>query len=200
MYKAGKLGVDPRENLRLWDACLRFKATVVHATEGKEPVEHYSETRDWRDYINWAALIADPHGTYQGIPVFTPGDAPEGWGVSDDCEVVDVVDPNDMMDPGADIAEDLVAAKQTIGLLADTLGPDFRILKHAIVHDWTPRTLAETDGYGHRVTGAAYGMGMIRSALRQLAYFWDRLDSAERCETPRKFFPLAGFKALSAPH
>lgn len=203
MYKAGTLGIDPAENFRLWDATLWFSMTITHALEGAAPAEHWSDVVAFRDTVDWDKLLNSPGETYDGITMIpetvraeTEEPAPDENNEFND--VSDLTEPAD----GANWqsrADALIQAKQTVGLCADTLGPSFQILWHAVVHDWTPKMLAETDGYGHRVTGAAYGMGMVRSALRQLAYFRDRLASAERGETPRKFFPLAGRSSVTTP-
>lgn len=191
MAQRGDLGVNEPENRRHWFNAERLKRDM--ATSNGEPLSE-SASDDWRelamDYMGEALRSFDSDN---GLALsddmeFEDGGAPNGG-----CSVVD----NDASEPDGERA---IRSKQIIALAVEVLGPDFAVLKSAIQDNWTSRTIGENELFMDRVTAAACGKGMLRSALRNLTRFYDGLDRLEATgERPHDVWPLIGTHSKQYP-
>jgi hypothetical protein len=203
LYHGGKLGVGEIENRRHWSAALRLKRIMADARgeEALDIVENdWWDLVDWRVAIEWDKLIKDPDGTFQGLHVEDFGAAekreelrrdqggPKKYKDTNSHDSYSCVD-NGSWNVFRDLAPAalLVLNKQTVALAADWLGSDYRVLIAAIDKGWTAAMIGETEGYTlGSATARACGIGMLRSALRNLSDFFVKLDRLESGEAAVK--------------
>jgi hypothetical protein len=134
-----------------------------------------SAANEWRE-------LALPHLDLDETAVSFAKDA--GLTLNDDGEFQDTDVPNDCAT--VDNAEGeydqirTLHARQVVSLAEDVLGHDYKVLTSLIIDNWTARTIGENEGYMNRATASAFGMGMIRSVLRNLSRFYLKLDRLEQ--------------------
>jgi hypothetical protein len=192
MAQRGELGINEPENRRHWfDAC-RLKRDISTSTG---EFLNDSAASDWRE-------LALPHLDLDETIVSFARD--NGLTLNDDGEFQDTDVPNDCAT--VDNAEGeydqirTLHTRQVVSLAEDVLGHDYKVLTYLILDNWTARTIGENEGYMNRATASACGIGMIRSALRNLSRFYLKLDRLEQSgERPVDVWPLVGTPKRSVP-
>jgi hypothetical protein len=193
MAQRGELGINEPENRRHSFDAGRLKRDIAMSTG-----EFLSDSAasDWRE-------LALPHLDLDETIVSFARDT--GLTLNDDGEFQDTDVPNDCatVDNAEGEYEQIrtLHARQVISLAEDVLGDDYKVLTSLILDNWTARTIGENEGYMNRATASACGIGMIRSALRNLSRFYLKLDRLEHGgERPPDVWPLIGTpKSIATP-
>jgi hypothetical protein len=183
MAQRGELGTNEPENRRHWLAAERLKRDI--AVLNGEPLND-SAAHDWRELA--------PEYMGEGIGTLTKD---VGLQLSDDVEFEDTDSPGECA--VVDNAEGefdqirVLRTRQVVSLAKEFLGHDFGVLESFIVNNWTARAMGENELFINSATAAACGKGMMRSALRNLARFYDNLDRLELSgDRPLDIWPLIG--------
>ncbi|MET4211449.1 hypothetical protein [Bradyrhizobium sp. LA2.1] len=183
MAQRGELGVNEPENRRHAFAAERLKRDI--AVSRGEPLND-SAANDWREL----------RGDYFGEGIDSLGSDNEIL-LSDELEFEDTDAPEQSAvvdNAGTECAQVCIhRVQQVVALAKEVLGDDYGVLESVIVNNWTAQAVGENELFGHRATASACGKGMIRSALRNLARFYDRLDRLELSgDRPIDVWPLIG--------
>jgi len=180
MAQRGDLGVNEPENRRHAFAAERLKQDI--AVSKGEP----SAANDWREVRE----------EYLGERIDSL-DSDNEIRLSDDLEFEDSDTPAEpSVVDNAEAESDqirLVRTRQVVLLAKAVLGHDYSVLESVIVDNWTARAVGENELFMDRATASACGKGMIRSAMRNLARFYDSLDRLELSgDRPFDVWPLIG--------
>jgi hypothetical protein len=191
MVQREELGINEPENRRHWFAVERLKRDIAVASG--EPLSD-SAAHDWRELReeNLGERM-DSLDIDVGL-VLTDDMDFQDIGVPSQCAAVDNAE-------GENDEIRFLYARQVLSLAEEVLGPDYKVLRHVIVDNWTARMIGENELYMDRITASSCGKGMIRSALRNLARFYDSLDRLELTgDRPLDVWPLIGTQYPTVVH
>jgi hypothetical protein len=183
LAQRGKLGINEPENRRHWFDAERLKR-IIAISMGEQMND--SAAYDWRGLmLPYVGPEPESLATDVGLTVNDDGEFQDS-DVPGECAVVDNAE-------GESDQMRLLHARQVISLAEDVLGDDYNVLKSLILDNWTAQMIGENELFMDRATASGCGMGMIRSALRNLSRFYLRLDRLEQSgDRPLDVWPLIG--------
>jgi hypothetical protein len=181
MAKRDELGINEPENRRLWSVAERLKRDIAISS---------GESRNDSAAHDWPALMLpyigpEPESFVTDVGLILNDESElEDSDVPGECAVVDNAE-------GEYDQNRFLHTREIVMLAEDVLGSDYTVLTSAIVDNWTIRMIGENELCMDRATASGCGKGMLRSALRNLARFYDSLDRLELSgDRPLDVWPL----------